>query len=204
MRFTWRRVRKSLKAKRNPIEFACKKAEIEQLEVLANQDYLEVFYYDESHFSLTPYVPYAWQIKGETIEIPTARSKNINVAGFFSKKNQFIHYCSQTSINSEKLIEIFNNFALKTTKKTIVIMDNAPIHKSKMFMKNIEKWRTENDLFLFFLPTYSPELNLIEILWRKIKYEWLEFKAYLSFDKLKINLKEILDNVGNKFNIQFV
>lgn len=204
MRFTWRRVRKSLKAKRNPIEFACKKAEIEQLEVLANQDYLEVFYYDESHFSLTPCVPYAWQIKGETIEIPTARSKNINVAGFFSKKNQFIHYCSQTSINSEKLIEIFNNFALKTTKKTIVIMDNAPIHKSKMFMKNIEKWRTENDLFLFFLPTYSPELNLIEILWRKIKYEWLEFKAHLSFDKLKINLKEILDNVGNKFNIQFV
>ena len=83
-------------------------------------------------------------------------------------------------------------------------MDNAPIHKSKIFMKNIEKWRTENDVFLFFLPTYSPELNLIEILWRKIKYEWLEFNAYLSFDRLKMNLKTILDNVGNKFNIQFV
>lgn len=204
MKFTWRRVRKSLKAKRNLIEFACKKAEIEQLEVLAHQGYVDVFYYDESHFSLTPCVPYAWQIKGETIEIPTARSKNINVAGFFSKKNQLIHYYSETSINSENLTEIFNDFALKTTKKTVVIMDNAPIHKSKMFMKNIDKWRTENDLFLFFLPTYSPELNLIEILWRKIKYEWLEFKAYLSFDKLKINLKEILDNVGNKFNIQFV
>ena len=90
-----------LKAKRNPIEFACKKAEIEPLKVLANQDYLEVFYYDESHFSLTSCVPYAWQIKDETIEIPTARSKNINVAGFFSKKKQLIHYCSQTSINSE-------------------------------------------------------------------------------------------------------
>ena len=73
-----------------------------------------------------------------------------------------------------------------------------------MFRRNIEKWRTESDLFLFFLPTYSPKLNLIEILWRKIKCEWLEFKGYLSFDKLKMNLKEILDNVGNKFNIQFV
>ena len=31
-------------------------------------------------------VPFAWQIKGETIEIPTARSKNINVTGFFSKR----------------------------------------------------------------------------------------------------------------------
>lgn len=83
-------------------------------------------------------------------------------------------------------------------------MDNAPIHKSKIFMKNIEKWRIENDLFLLFLPTYSPELNLIEILWRKIKYEWLEFQAYLSFDSLKKNLITILDNVGKKFNIQFV
>jgi hypothetical protein len=61
--FTWRRVRKFIKAKRNPVEFACKKVEIEQLEALANQDYLDVFYYDESHFYLTPCVPYAWQIK---------------------------------------------------------------------------------------------------------------------------------------------
>ena len=88
-------------------------------------------------------------------------------------------------------------------------MDNARIHKSKMFISNIEKWRGENDLFLFFLPTYSPELNLIEILWRKIngatiRYEWLEFNAYLSLDRLKRNLKTILDNVGKKFNIQFV
>ena len=55
--------------------------------MLAHQGYLDVFYYDESHrfgvpISLTPCVPYAWQIKGETIEIPTARSKNIKVAGF--------------------------------------------------------------------------------------------------------------------------
>lgn len=91
MKFTWSRVRKSLKAKRNSVDFACKGAEavrcpIEQLEFLANQDYLDVFYYDESHFCLTPCVPYARQIKCETIEIPTARSKNINVAGFSPRR----------------------------------------------------------------------------------------------------------------------
>ena len=104
--------------------------------MLAHQGYLDVFYYDESHrfgvpISLTPCVPYAWQIKGETIEIPTARSKNIKVAGFFSKQNQLTHYCSQTSINSEKLTEIFNDFALKTTKETVIIVDNALFIKIK-------------------------------------------------------------------------
>ena len=171
---------------------------------MATANYLDLFYYDESHFGLTPCVPYAWQIKGETIEIPSAKGKYINVAGFLSKKNTFVSYTSETTINAEKLIEIFDDFVQKTTKKTVVVMDNAPIHKSKLFMKNIEKWRTENDLFLFFLPTYSPELNFIEILWRKMKYNWLEFSAFLSFDNLKKNLFFVLENIGKKYNIQFV
>jgi transposase len=197
-------VRKSLKSKRNSIEFACKKAEIEQLETLSATNYIDLYYYDESHFGLTPSVPYAWQIQGETIEIPSAKGKYVNVAGFFSKKNDFKPYTCETTINAEKLVEIFDDFAQKTVKKTIVIMDNAPIHKSKLFIKNIERWRNENDLFFFFLPTYSPELNLVEIVWRKIKYQWLDFSAFLSFDNLKKNLKSVLDNIGKKFNIQFV
>ncbi len=102
-------------------------------------------------------------LKGETIAILTGKSKHINVVGFFSKKNQLINYYLETSINSEKLTEIFNDIVFKTTPKTVVIMDNVPICKSKMFMSNIEKWRVENNLFLFFLPTYSPELNIIEL-----------------------------------------
>jgi transposase len=39
-------------------------------------------------------------------------------------------------------------------------------------------------LYLLFLPPYCPELNLIEILWRKIKYEWLPVSAYESFKDL--------------------
>ncbi len=49
LNFTWRIVRKSLKSKRNQLGFSTKKAQIEQLEVLANANYLDLFYYDESH-----------------------------------------------------------------------------------------------------------------------------------------------------------
>jgi len=51
---------------------------------------------------------------------------------------------------------------------------------------------------------YSPELNLIEILWRKIKYNWLPLRAYLSFDHLQSELKNILDQFGSKYKITFV
>lgn len=172
--------------------------------MLATDNYIDLYYYDESHFGLTPCVPYAWQLKGETLEIPSSKGKYVNVAGFLTKNNKFKSYTSETTINAEKLVEIFNDFAQKTTKKTIVVIDNAPIHKSKLFVKNIQKWQSENDLYLFFLPTYSPELNLIEILWKRIKYGWLDFMAYLSFQNLKENLNSVLTGIGTKFNIQFV
>ncbi|HIP82463.1 MAG TPA: IS630 family transposase, partial [Desulfocapsa sulfexigens] len=53
------------------------------------------------------------------------------------------------------------------------------------------------------IPPYSPELNKIEILWRKIKYEWLNFSAYNSFKPLKDSLNYILSNIGQEYQIIF-
>jgi hypothetical protein len=41
-------------------------------------------------------------------------------------------------------------------------MDNAPIHKSKIFMENIENWRVENDLFLFFFTTAANRQPILQ------------------------------------------
>ncbi len=57
---------------------------------------------------------------------------------------------------------------------------------------------------LHWLPPYSSELNLIEILWRKIKREWLSPKAYLGFEHLKAELQTILDRFGSKYQITFL
>ncbi|MCK5898808.1 MAG: transposase [Methylococcales bacterium] len=53
------------------------------------------------------------------------------------------------------------------------------------------------------LPTYSPELNLIEILWRKIKYEWLPLSASVSYSDLKESVLKILNSFGKKYTITF-
>ena len=55
-------------------------------------------------------------------------------------------------------------------KEIFVITDNAPIHKSDSFLEFLPGWG-EKGLNVVFLSTYSPELNLTEILWRKMKYE---------------------------------
>ena len=68
--------------------------------------------------------------------------------------------------------------------------------------QKIEEWK-ENDLLIYFLPPYSPELNLIEILWRRIKYQWLPFEAYLCFQNLKERLSSVLNNFGKLYDIKF-
>ena len=47
---------------------------------------------------------------------------------------------------------------------------------------------------MFWLPTYSPKLNLIEILWKFIKYEGIEVDAYESRNNLLNYLKKVLNN----------
>ena len=68
---------------------------------------------------------------------------------------------------------------------------------------NIVKECEELDLLIYFLPPYSPELNLIEILWKRIKYQWIPFEAYVNSNTLNENLESILENVGAKYVIKF-
>jgi len=51
-------------------------------------------------------------------------------------------------------------------------------------------------LTIFDLPTYSPELNIIEILWRLIKYEWLNIDAYESWKSLVKAVENVLRDLG--------
>jgi len=57
---------------------------------------------------------------------------------------------------------------------------------------------------VWFLPPYSPELNRIEVLWKKIKYEWLPWEAYASFEALRNARQDIFQNLGGKYQINFV
>jgi hypothetical protein len=200
--YSWKRARLSLKRKRNKDEFELKKEQIESLKRLEDSGYLDLYFGDESHFGLTPNVPYAWQTKENPILLPAAKGKFLNVIGLMTRKNKLFFEVLETTYNTDKVISYMDSFVAQTVKKTVVILDNSPIHKSKKFMAKIEEWKAK-DVLIFFLPPYSPELNLIEILWRRIKYQWIPFDAYICFQNLKERLSYVLSNFGEKYDIIF-
>jgi len=69
-------------------------------------------------------------------------------------------------------------------------------------MEKLDEWQEKN-LEIFWLPTYSPQLNLIEILWRFMKYEWIEVGAYENRKSLLNYIKKVLELFGSEYVINF-
>ena len=151
---------------------------------------------------LTPYVPYAWQDNEEIQGLESQQSKRLNLLGLLNKNNQLESYIFECKITSEIVIKFLDRYVQKIDKLTVVVIDNAPIHTSKAFKKKIAQWRQQK-LEIFWLPTYSPQLNLIEILWRFMKYEWIETEAYSSWKNLTEYVEQVLKDFGDRYVINF-
>ncbi len=198
----WKRMRKSLKNKQSPEKAASSKKEIAKFQAQEELGECDLYYFDESGASTVPEVPYGWQLAGETVQLPANRSKRVNILGFCNRANNFYYEMVEGWVNSDHVIRSFDNFIATLCKQTIIIVDNASMHTSKKFKAKLAEWE-EKGVVIYYLPPYSPELNLIEIVWRFLKYQWLPLSAYQSYKALKDGLDNVLKNIGEEYTISF-
>ena len=83
-------------------------------------------------------------------------------------------------------------------KPTVLVLDNASVHRSKQVQAKCREWK-QKGVRLLFLPPYCPHLNLIETLQRQIKYRWLTPNACQNFVTLCQSVTDILAQVGTKY-----
>jgi len=201
-RLRWKRVRKSLKSLRDPVAFAKAKRALEALQHQEDQGKIDLYYFDEAGFALDPTIPYAWQEPKSVIELPARTSGRINVLGFMNRHNDLHPLMFEEAIHTGVVIACCDAFCHTITHKTVVVIDNASIHTSEECEDRIP-YGKKKGVLLKYLPPYSPELNLIEILWRRIKYPWLPFSAYACLNALSEALEAILSGVGSDYQITF-
>ncbi|MDR0574662.1 MAG: transposase [Tannerella sp.] len=91
-------------------------------------------------------------------------------------------------------------FSIK--KKTVLILDNASIHKSRSTMVRIP-FRQQRGLFITYLLPYSPHLNISETVWRKLKKEWINPEDYPDKDRLFYAANRCLAVLGICLRINF-
>ena len=189
-----------MKGEPAPEIYKLKKELLTKLMGLEDQEQIDLFFSDETGFSLTPSIPYGWIPTGEDRTIRSEHKKVCNFLGFLSRKGKLKVFSTPQNINSDFVIECFDEIAEDLKKPTVLVLDNAPWHVSQKVKDKEQEWNEKN-LYLFYLPVYSPHLNLIENLWRKIKYEWLKAKDYLSAESLKEALFNIVEQYDNEFSI---
>lgn len=201
-RLCWKRIRRSLKDKRDPQAFEQGTEDINALTGQHDRGEIELYFFDASGASLTPCVPYAWQPIGLWIEVPSAKSERINTRGFLSPHGTLHPFVFEGRVDTPAVIACFDALCKTLTQPTWGVLDNASQHTSHAFKARFPEWEKAG-LFLYYLPPYCPELNLIEILWPFIKYHWLPLNAYQSYRPLKEALVFILANFGEKYHISF-
>lgn len=147
-------------------------------------------------------MPYAWQFKDEKVGIVSTHGSWMNCFGLLSRDNKLHFKTSRTMITSAFMVEFLDNFSLKLHKSTVIVLDNASVHNSKCIKERLEYWQNRG-LYIFYLPKYSPQLNIIERLWRELKGRWLKPSDYLTSDTLFLATTLALNAVGSDLNINF-
>lgn len=172
------------------------------MEQRSSRSEIDLYYGDETQISEEGYVPYGWQCKDENIAIKSAKGNHINCFGILTRDNRFVYETSTETINSDFVIEQLDKFSFTIKKHTVIVLDNAKIHQSKK-MKAMQQIWAKRTLFIFFLPPYSPHLNIIERLWKELKTRWICPENYKDEQALFYAVKLILNDVGNSLKINF-
>jgi len=201
---SYKRAKKSIMKNSKWKNYFDKFVQLKMIREWVKQGLCELYFYDESGFSLNSNIPYRWSPIGNPLKIPANRfTKRINVLGFLNTQTKdLFHTMTTDKVDTEVVIAVFDSFAKQITKTTVCVLDNASIHTSKKFKEKIDEWE-KLGLHLLYLPAYSPELNPIEMLWREMKYTWMDLNVLDSFDSFKQHIEDMLNFFGSKYDINF-
>ncbi|MDR1371119.1 MAG: transposase, partial [Dysgonamonadaceae bacterium] len=148
------------------------------------------------------YVPCGWQLPGEQVCIASQRTARLNIFGMIDRKNRYEGFSSIGSITADRVVNFLDAFSFRVRKDTFVVLDNATVHRNHK-IRELRPFCEKRGLFLFYLPPYSPHLNIAETLWRILKGKWIRPQDYVSTDALFYATNRALAAVGNRLFINY-
>ena len=154
-----------------------------------------VCFVDAAHFVHGPFLGYLWCFVRLLMRGPSGR-KRFNVLGAIDAvTHELTTVCNDTVINAEVVCELLRALAERYVGLPLtLVLDNARYQRCAVVQKLAKELRIE----LLFLPAYSPNLNLIERLWKFVKKECLSCRYYEDFTQFKAAITECLDGVEGK------
>lgn len=163
----------------------------------AEQGGAVVYYTDGVHPTHNTRSTYVWTKKGAPREQPSVSGRDrLNINGALNALDVTdIETIESGTVNAQSTIELYQKLLKKHTEvpQIYVISDNAKYYRNK----ELQEWLADNTrIKQVFLPPYSPNLNLIERVWKFMRKKVIN----TSFFRTKIEFKQALVNFFKHFH----
>jgi len=151
-----------------------------------------VCFVDAAHFVHAPYLGYLWCFVRMLIRGPSGR-KRFNVLGAIDAiTHELTTVTNDTTIDAASVCELLRKVRDRYGSLSVtLVLDNARYQKCEPVKRLAQELRIE----LLYLPSYSPNLNLIERLWKFVKKQVLSCRYYEDFSRFKAAIVECLEGI---------
>lgn len=155
-----------------------------------------VFFVDAAHFVWAAFLGLVWSLTRIFVKSPSGRKRFNVLAALNAITHELVTVTNDEYINAVSVCELLNKIAaLKLGIPITLILDNARYQRCQLVLQLAQQLEIE----LLFLPPYSPNLNLIERLWKFVKRKVLYSKYYENFG----SFKEAIQNCLNQTNTTY-
>lgn len=158
-----------------------------------------MLFVDAAHFVFGPFVGYLWCLVRLFIPGPSGRKRYNVLAALDAISHQVIRVSNHAYINAESVCTLLQQIAASGLRRPLtIVLDNARYQHCAVVQTLARSLKIE----LLFLPSYSPNLNLIERVWKFVKKECLGARLLSGYAEFTAAIDDCLNKLPTTYNDQ--
>ena len=155
----------------------------------------QVFFGDAAHFVLGTYLCWLWTKTRLFVKAAAGRQRYNVLGAWNAVTNTLLAVTNTTVVNADTACELLRALAAQAIGVPItLVLDNARYQ----YCQRVRDLAEQLGIELLFLPSYSPNLNLIERLWKFVKKKALRGHYYATFSQFRAAIDDCLFQIGSK------
>ena len=158
-----------------------------------------MLFVDAAHFVYGPFLGFLWCLVRLLVPGPSGRKRYNVLAALNAVTHEVLRVANHSSINAESVCALLRQVAAAGLPRPLtVVLDNARYQRCELVQSLARSLRIE----LLFLPGYSPNLNLIERLWKFVKKECLAGRPQPTYEAFTGAIDDCLAHLPTKYKEQ--
>jgi transposase len=152
-----------------------------------------VYFVDAAHFVWAPFLGWLWCLSRLFVRSATGRKRYSVLGALNAVTHQIVRVCDEGYVTADTVCTLLRTLAGAGSRIPItIVLDNARYQRCEL----VQSLARQLGIHLLFLPSYSPNLNLIERLWRFVRKQSLNSTWFDSFEQFKAAIDDCLGKMA--------